>query len=106
MKTNVAATSLAAYWSLRDAGELPEKERIVYDAIMRNGPVTREQIAAITGMKEGSACGRVAKLLERGMLAHHGYVTNRITGKTNERVWIAPHRVAMQQELGFDREAA
>lgn len=97
MKTNVATTSLAAYWSMRDAGELPEKERIVYEAIIRNGPMTREQIASVTGMKEGSACGRVATLIQRGMLVHHSMVKNRVTGKENECVWLAPIRARMWQ---------
>ena len=97
MKTNVAENSLAAYWAMRDAGELPEKERIVYEAITRNGPMTREQIASVTGMKEGSACGRVNKLIERGMLEHHSTVRNVVTGKHNEMVWIARARSQMRQ---------
>lgn len=106
MKTNVSLNSLFSYWSLRDSGELPEKERIVYEAVLRNGPVTREQIASLTGMKEGSACGRVAKLIERGMLAHHGTVVNATTKKPNEKVWIAPYRLHLHAELFAGLEAA
>lgn len=97
MKTNVAETSLAAYWAMRDAGELPAKEHLVYAALVKHGPLTREQIASVTGMKEGSACGRVAMLVERGMIAHHSNVKNIVTGKENECVWIAPCRVQMFQ---------
>lgn len=97
MKTNVAQTSLAAYWHMRDAGELPEKERIAYDAVLRNGPLTREQIANLTNMKEGSACGRVNKLMARGIVVHAGYVTNQQTGKLNEVVDLVADRRAMHQ---------
>jgi predicted transcriptional regulator len=99
MKTNVSQTSLASFWSMRDAGELPEKERIVYEALIKRGPMTREQIAAETGMKEGACCGRVFSLMEKGMVEHHNTVENRVTGKWNEVVRIATHRTAVQAEL-------
>jgi DNA-binding Lrp family transcriptional regulator len=102
MKTVVADTSLASIWSMRDAGELPERERAVYDALFRYGPMTREQIAARTGMKEGSACGRVNRLMERGIVVHHGARENPITRKLNEIVDLAPARRALHQV----REAA
>jgi hypothetical protein len=86
MKTNVAETSLRAYRELRDADELPAMERLVYYALALHGPMTREQIAAKTGMKEGSACGRVNKLMERSVVVHAGYLVNPKTGKANEVV--------------------
>jgi DNA-binding Lrp family transcriptional regulator len=91
MKTNVADTSLAAYWSMRDAGELPDRERLVYFALALHGPMTRERIAAKTGMKEGSACGRVNKLMERGIVVHSGYYLNPVTEKLNEVVDLVAH---------------
>lgn len=94
MKTNVSETSLAAYWAMRDASELPEKERIVYYAIALHGPMSREQIAARTGMKEGSACGRVNGLMEKGFLVHAGYRINPATEKLNEVVELVAHRRA------------
>jgi predicted ArsR family transcriptional regulator len=92
MKTNVADTSLAAYWHMRDSGELPDRERLVFFAIALHGAMTREQIAARTGMKEGSACGRVNKLMERGIVVHAGYTTNKMTGKLNELVDLVADR--------------
>ncbi|MDB5822208.1 MAG: hypothetical protein JWR21_912 [Herminiimonas sp.] len=97
MKTAVSQTSLASIWAMRDSGELPQREREIYEALVRNGPMTREQLASITGTKEGSACGRVATLIERGMISHHSTVKNRITGKYNECVWLAPCRVQIYQ---------
>lgn len=94
MKTNVAPTSLTAYWHLRDAGLLPEMERLVFFALALHGPMTREQIAARTGMKEGSACGRVSRLMERGIVVHHGYTLNTTTEKVNEIVDLIAHRRA------------
>lgn len=92
MKTNVAETSLAAYWHLRDAGLLPEMERLVYFALALHGPMTREQIAARTGMKEGSACGRVNRLMQRGIVVHYGFTINPTTKKHNEIVELVAHR--------------
>lgn len=83
---------------MRDAGELPDMERTVYYALMQHGPMTREQIAMRTGMKEGSACGRVNKLLyERGMLVSVGDFYNPVTKKPNEIVDINPARRFMHQ---------
>jgi DNA-binding Lrp family transcriptional regulator len=97
MRTAMAPTSLAAYWAMRDAGELPDRERLVYYAIALHGPMTREQIAACTGMKEGSACGRVNRLMERGILVHYDYLINPGTEKLNEIVELVPHRRAMHR---------
>lgn len=86
MKTNVAPTSLAAYRELEDTGDLTDMETLVYLALAFNGPMTREEIGHATGMKEGSACGRVAKLMEKDRVVHFGYKTNPVTGKPNEIV--------------------
>lgn len=107
MKTNVSQTSLAAYWAMRDAGELPDKERLVYYALAKHGPLTREQIAQRTGMKEGSACGRVNQLVEKGILVHHSYRQNPITDKMNEVVDLSPfHRekFPVKQKAVEDRQ--
>lgn len=102
MKTNMASNSLAAYWRMRDAGELPEKERIVYYAIAQHGAMTREQIAAATGMKEGSACGRVAGLMAKGLVIGVANMINPLTDCLNEIVDLAPHRRAMHQHKQVD----
>lgn len=86
MKTNVAPTSLAAFNDMRETGELTEKETLVYLALAFNGPMTREEIGHATGMKEGSACGRVAALMEKGRVVHFGYKINLATSKMNEVV--------------------
>lgn len=103
MKTKMSPESLAAYWRMRDAGELPEKERKVYYAVAQHGPMTREQIAIVTSMKEGSACGRVNRLIhDRHMLQEVGSVINSVTGNPNALVDIADHRKAppcIQEQL-------
>jgi DNA-binding Lrp family transcriptional regulator len=99
VKTNVHENSLASIWALRDAGELPEKERIVYEALRQHGPLTREQIAQRTGMKESSSCGRVAGLMEKGLIEPAGVRRNPVTGKSNEVVRIATHRADRQLDL-------
>jgi DNA-binding Lrp family transcriptional regulator len=92
MKTNMAPNSLAAFWQMRDAGELPEREREVYEALRKYGPMTREQLAARTGQKEGSIAGRVFKLKERGIVVGVANKINPHTDKLNEIVDLAPHR--------------
>lgn len=105
MKTHVADTSLISYWAMRDSGELPEKERIVYEALAHLGKMTREQIAYVTGMKEGSACGRVAGLMEKGLVVGVATLVNPTTDKLNEVVDISPMRKAMRQ-VEMELEAA
>jgi DNA-binding Lrp family transcriptional regulator len=102
MKTNVAITSLASYWAMRDADELPGRELEVFEALAKHGPMTREEIAFVTRMKEGSACGRVNKLMERGLVVHYGYRPNPTTKKMNQVVDLAPGRRGQYQA----REAA
>lgn len=97
MKTNVHSNSLAAIWSMRDSGELPEKERIVYRALEAHGRMTREQLAHVTGMKESSVCGRVFTLKERGMVVGVATAINPVTKALNEIVDINPLRKAMRQ---------
>jgi DNA-binding Lrp family transcriptional regulator len=105
MKTNVADNSLIAYWAMRDSGELPEKERVVYEALASHGRMTREQIAYVTGMKEGSACGRVKGLMEKGLVVGVATMVNPNTHKLNEAVDIAPMRKAMRQ-IEFELQCA
>lgn len=105
MKTNVAETSLAAYRAMEGGGELAPKEQAVLQALTMAGPLTREQIAHLTGMKEGSACGRVAKLLELELVEYHDTVLNPVTKKPNERVRIA-RRQAVLPGIEVDQVAA
>jgi hypothetical protein len=95
MRTHVHDNSLAAIWSMRDSGELPARELEVYEALRKFGAMTREQIAARTSMKEGSACGRVNKLMKRGLVVGVANCVNDVTDKLNEIVDLAPHRKAM-----------
>ena len=87
MKTNMNQTSLMAYEAIRET--LSAREREVFEAIKVNGPLTREQIAAATGMKESGACGRVASLLEHGLVKRNGTIKNPVTNKSNELIALA-----------------
>ncbi|MGZ3235765.1 MAG: hypothetical protein ACXU8A_00145 [Burkholderiaceae bacterium] len=99
MKNDMHSNSLAAYWSMRDAGELPQRELEVYEALSKFGKMTREQLAARTGQKEGSVCGRVAKLMERGLVVGVANCINSKTDKLNEIVDLAPHRKMLSEQL-------
>lgn len=104
----VSRFSRAAYADLVDSSKLQPKERRVADAIAEHEPMTREEISAVTGMKEGSACGRVNKLMERGLVVHHGYRHNQATDKLNEVVDLVADRRAMYQttlQLAQKRDA-
>jgi DNA-binding MarR family transcriptional regulator len=81
---NLSATSVASYKELVESGQLTPKQRVVYGAIVVHGNLTREQIAAITQMKEGSVCGRIAELMEKGLVVAAGLRQNPITKKVNE----------------------
>lgn len=81
--SSISRFSISAYHDLRDAGELTKREAQVFDAIAEHGPMTREEVAAATRMKEGAACGRVNALLHKGVLVEVGCKANPITGKLN-----------------------
>lgn len=83
MKTAMSRFSLSAYEDLRDAGDLNKQERIVFDTVTLHGPMTREEIEAQTGLRLASVCGRVKKLLEKGVLVEVGEKKNLVTGKMN-----------------------
>ncbi|ABR90920.1 Hypothetical protein mma_2214 [Janthinobacterium sp. Marseille] len=74
MKTNVAATSIAALHSF-DASTLQAKEHEVmtlflWPILYQGGKeeMTREQIAEALGWKESAVCGRVNSLVDKGWL--------------------------------------
>lgn len=75
--------SRAAYADLRDSGQLSKRQTEVFDAIGKFGPMTREEIAKVTGMKEGSADGRVNEMVKKGVLREVGSKINSATGKEN-----------------------
>lgn len=83
MKTEMSRFSLSAYEDLRDAGELSRQERIVFNTVTLHGPMTREEIEEKSGLRLASVCGRVNKLLEKGVLVEVGEKKNPVTGKPN-----------------------
>jgi hypothetical protein len=93
---------MAAYISLRDSGELSKRELEVLEALQKFGPMTREQIALKTSMKEGSACGRVNALMHekdgrQPLIEHHDTIANKVTGKPNEVVRLVMRATAPVQ---------
>jgi hypothetical protein len=94
-RMRVSATSLLSYKELVESGQLTPKQQLVYGALVMHGPKTREQLAAITNMKEGSVCGRVNELLEKGLIVESGYLQNAITKKLNAIVSIAVPQLAL-----------
>lgn len=85
----ISRFSLQAYWDLRDSGQLTKRQTEVFDAIAEHGPMTREEIAKATGMKEGSADGRVNEMVKKGVLVEVSSKINPVTGKLNGIVTLA-----------------
>jgi predicted transcriptional regulator len=74
MRTQLAQTSIAAFYSFR-VPELKNKEMEVLAAIKEAGrPKTREQIAQMLGWKESAVCGRVNSLVAKCVLEESGTV--------------------------------
>lgn len=85
----LAATSLKAYYELRmDRAMQPMEERVVaaLSTTRSWAPevlfATREEIAAHTGMKLSSVCGRVSSLINQGVIKVSG--TKEVLGKTQQ----------------------
>ena len=74
MRTAIAETSVAAFYSFR-LPDLQNKELEVLIAIEEAGrPMTREQIAQMLGWKESAVCGRVNSLVAKCVLEESGTV--------------------------------
>lgn len=61
-------TSLAAYAALRDSGATGTQQQRVLRALELCGPMTREEIHNITGIKLQSVCGRCNELMKAGKI--------------------------------------
>ena len=88
MRTAIAETSIAAFYSFR-APELQNKEMEVLAAIQEVGrPMTREQIAQMLGWKESAVCGRVNSLVAKGVLEESGTLKT-LSGRSAKLVGLA-----------------
>lgn len=79
----VSKNSRRAHASMKASGEITKSERIVLEAVTTHGRMTREQIAAKVGMKEGAVAGRVNNLCAKKFLVEVGTLMNPVTGKPN-----------------------
>ena len=80
----IAHTSVEAYHSLREAGDLaPMEARVmqVFERSSSGASYSRQQIAQISGMPINCVCGRVSTLVESGVLEERG---TRIDPQTNK----------------------
>lgn len=76
-------TSLAAYAELQQQRKLQPMEARVVEALQHR-PLTREEIAEVTGMRLSSVCGRVATLRKSGTIESFGAKRCGVTGKLQE----------------------
>lgn len=79
----VSRFSRAAYADLVDSSKLQPKERRVADAIAEHGPMTREEISAVTRMPINSVTGRVRSMVKKGVLYEVSAKKNPETGYDN-----------------------
>lgn len=86
MRTSVTETSLSAYRALQMDGQIQPKEKEVLAAFGGKTDVllTRQDIAAKTGMAINSVCGRVKALLEKGSLQVRSARISPTTRKSQE----------------------
>lgn len=86
--------SRAAYHAMRDAGELQAKELIVLQAL-EEGPCTRQELPARTGMPINCVAGRVRSLLDKGLIEEVGSRLNQSTRKTNAILSLTPAQLEL-----------
>lgn len=103
MRTSVAETSLAAFYSLSPAVDLQPKERAImelFEAPMKLGrphiELSRQQLAKILGWPINTICGRVNSLVTKGQLVERG---ERIDPATNKAQKLLALPVLEQAEL-------
>lgn len=86
MRTAVTETSLSAYRALQMDGQIQPKELEVLAAFggKHDLLLTRQDIAAKTGMAINSVCGRVKALLEKGSLQVRSSRISSVTRKPQE----------------------
>ena len=65
-RRRMARTSLDAFDDLQDRRHSTRQR--VLDALRQHGPMTRHEVASVTGLPLSSVCGRVNELVERGLV--------------------------------------
>lgn len=95
MRTAVADTSIEAYHAMRPV-ELNASQQRLMDAIEDGQDYSRSELAAITGMRLSSVCGRVNELIAAQRLEHGPQRSCRETGKT-----VNPVRLPREQRELF-----
>lgn len=88
----IAHTSVEAYHSLQDAGDLAPMETRVMQVFTRSShgaSYSRQQIAQISGMPINCVCGRVNSLITNGVLEEHGTRIDPHTRKPQKLVRVA-----------------
>jgi hypothetical protein len=105
MRTNIAETSLSAYFSLSPAIDLQPKEKQImalFEAPMRMGrnPVelSRQQISKVLNLPINCICGRVNSLVTKGQLIERG---ERVDPQTHKSQKLLRLPVVEQAELSL-----
>lgn len=83
----ISDTSMKAYRELIGAGVFQPRELQVLQALAEK-PLTRDEIAAATGLRLSSVCGRVNSLVKAGAIVSFGERRSTETGKLQELLWI------------------
>lgn len=77
----VRDTSLAAYWQERTNLRFGNCQAKVIDSLHIDGPATRSELAARTGLTINNVCGRVRELLDAHLIHETTKVLDEHTGK-------------------------
>ena len=94
MRTNVTASSISSYDSLKASGMAASQARIL--AFMRPGRFySRKQIAKALKMETSSVAGRVNELIEMNQVEVCGHIKCPISCKTVEAIKLAGHQTSL-----------
>lgn len=105
MRTAMAETSLATFFSLSPACDLEPKEREImalFEAPMKLGrkpiELSRQQISKVLGLPINTICGRVNSLVTKKALIERGERVSPETGKPQKLLMLP---VIEQVEMSF-----
>ena len=110
MKTNVADTSLKAYWEQENMGALDRQTKNILDflAAHPDRDYTRRELSEAADILLSSVCGRVNKLLDPTKSQGRAWIDELPTRKCSEGKFGHPvriHRPAGEQLTLFEKAA-
>jgi len=86
MKHKIHKNSRDAYAAIMD--RLPACQGKVYETIARGGRLTRQEVSEVSGMPINTVCGRIAELVESGLVREENSIV--VKGRRRALLRIVP----------------